>query len=178
MLKPVQHDTEYFMIELTLSQLLREKTKANPSHEFMVYADRDLRFTYAQFDKRVDDLACGLYAIGVRKGDNVGIWATNVPDWLTYMFACARLGAVGLGAADEPRHVLDAGAQGVRLLLVLEAHQLPEAVVAGDDDCAALVKVLRDRRAACLVLPVPALCRAVDLLSVVHDGILAEVRRF
>ena len=84
------------MIELTLSQLLREKTKANPSHEFMVYADRDLRFTYAQFDKRVDDLACGLYAIGVRKGDNVGIWATNVPDWLTYMFACARLGAVGV----------------------------------------------------------------------------------
>ena len=55
-----------------------------------------LRFTYAQFDKRVDDLACGLYAIGVRKGDNVGIWATNVPDWLTYMFACARLGAVAV----------------------------------------------------------------------------------
>ena len=84
------------MIELTLSQLLRDKTKANPEHEFMVYADRDLRFTYAQFDKRVDDLACGLYAIGVRKGDNIGIWATNVPDWLTYMFACARLGAVGV----------------------------------------------------------------------------------
>jgi len=84
------------MIELTLSQLLREKTKANPQQEFMVYADRDLRFTYAQFDKRVDDLACGLYAIGVRKGDNVGIWSTNVPDWLTYMFACARLGAVAV----------------------------------------------------------------------------------
>ena len=50
----------------------------------------------AQFDKRVDDLACGLYAIGVRKGDNVGIWSTNVPDWLTYMFACARLGAVAV----------------------------------------------------------------------------------
>lgn len=84
------------MIELTLSQLLREKTKENPHQEFMVYSDRDLRFTYAQFDKRVDDMACGLYAIGVRKGDNVGIWATNVPDWLTYMFACARLGAVAV----------------------------------------------------------------------------------
>lgn len=84
------------MIELTLSQLLREKTKENPEQEFMVYSDRDLRFSYAQFDKRVDDMACGLYAIGVRKGDNVGIWATNVPDWLTYMFACARLGAVAV----------------------------------------------------------------------------------
>ncbi|MBR5645569.1 MAG: AMP-binding protein [Treponema sp.] len=84
------------MIELTLSKLLREKTLQNPEQEFMVYADRDLRFTYAQFDNRVDHLACGLYAIGVRKGDNVGIWATNVPDWLTYMFACARLGAVAV----------------------------------------------------------------------------------
>ena len=84
------------MIELTLSQLLREKTQKNPKQEFMVYADRDLRFSYEQFDKRVDDMACGLYAIGVRKGDNVGIWATNVPDWLTYMFACARLGAVAV----------------------------------------------------------------------------------
>ena len=84
------------MIELTLSQLLREKTKENPNQEFMVYSDRGLRFTYQEFDKRVDDMAAGLYAIGVRKGDNIGIWATNVPDWLTYMFACARLGAVAV----------------------------------------------------------------------------------
>ena len=84
------------MIELTLSQLLREKTKENPSQEFMVYSDRGLRFTYQEFDKRVDDMAAGLYAIGVRKGDNIGIWATNVPDWLTNMFACARLGAVAV----------------------------------------------------------------------------------
>ena len=84
------------MFEITLNQLLREQTRKYPDNEFMVYADRDLRFTYTQFDKRVDDLACGLYAIGVRKGDNIGIWATNVPDWLTYMFACARLGAVAV----------------------------------------------------------------------------------
>jgi len=84
------------MFDISLSKLLREKTAENPNQEFMVYSDRDLRFSYAQFDKRVDDMAAGLYAIGVRKGDNVGIWATNVPDWLTYMFACARLGAVAV----------------------------------------------------------------------------------
>ena len=84
------------MIELTLNQLLKEKTAENPKQEFMIYADRDLRFTYEEFNNRVDDLACGLYSLGVKKGDNVGIWATNVPDWLTYMFACARLGAVAV----------------------------------------------------------------------------------
>jgi len=33
-------------------------------------------------------------AIGIGKGDHVGIWARNVPDWLTFMFATAKLGAV------------------------------------------------------------------------------------
>jgi len=81
-------------IEKTLSQVLREKTQAHPDHEFIVYSDRNLRFTYAEFDKRVDDLAKGFLAMGIKKGDHVGIWATNVPDWNTVLFACARIGAV------------------------------------------------------------------------------------
>ena len=82
------------MIEKTLSALIREGAEKNPEKEFIVYADRDLRFTYREFDKRVDNLAKGLISIGVRKNDNIGIWATNVPDWLTFMFATARIGAV------------------------------------------------------------------------------------
>ena len=82
------------MLEITLSALLREETKKNPDKEFIVYSDRNLRFTYSEFDKRVDDLAKGLISIGIKKNDNVGIWATNVPDWLTFMFATARIGAV------------------------------------------------------------------------------------
>jgi len=81
-------------IEKTLGQVLREKAQTQPGHDFLVYADRDLRFTYAEFDKRVDDLAKGLLAMGLKKGDHVGIWATNVPDWNTVLFACARLGIV------------------------------------------------------------------------------------
>lgn len=82
------------MLEITLSALLREKTMQDPEREFMVYSDRNLRFTYAQFDKRVSSLAKGLLSIGIKKGDHLGIWATNVPDWLTFMFAASRIGAV------------------------------------------------------------------------------------
>ena len=82
------------MLEKTLSALLRDGAEENPDREFIVYADRDLRFTYSEFDKRVDNLAKGLISIGIGKNDNVGIWATNVPDWLTFMFATARIGAV------------------------------------------------------------------------------------
>ena len=81
-------------IEKTLGQVLREKTQAHPDHDFLVYADRDLRFSYAEFDRRVDALAKGFLALGLKKGDHVGIWATNVPDWNTVLFACARLGIV------------------------------------------------------------------------------------
>ena len=83
---------EYF--EITLGALLREKAQTQPDHDFLVYADRDLRFTYAEFDRRVDDLAKGFLAIGLKKGDHIGIWATNVPDWNTVLFAAARAGMV------------------------------------------------------------------------------------
>jgi len=81
-------------IEKTLGEVLREKVNLHPDHDFIVYSDRNLRFTYAQFDKRVDELAKSFLAMGLKKGDHVGIWATNVPDWNTVLFACARIGAV------------------------------------------------------------------------------------
>ncbi|MDR0400595.1 MAG: AMP-binding protein [Treponema sp.] len=81
-------------IEKTLGQVLREKAQAQPDHDFLVYADRDLRFSYAEFDRRVDEIARGLLAIGLKKGDHVGLWATNVPDWNILLFACARAGMV------------------------------------------------------------------------------------
>ncbi|MCL2066416.1 MAG: AMP-binding protein [Treponema sp.] len=81
-------------IEKTLGGLLCEKAEAQPDHDFIVYADRNLRFTYAEFNKRVTELALGFLSIGLKKGDHVGIWATNVPDWNTVFFACARLGLV------------------------------------------------------------------------------------
>jgi fatty-acyl-CoA synthase len=39
-------------------------------------------------------MAKGLLAIGVERNSHVGIWATNVPDWLTFLYACAKIGAV------------------------------------------------------------------------------------
>jgi len=80
--------------DLTIGALLEEQTARLPHHEFIVYPDRNLRWTFAEFNERVDCLAKGLLAIGIGKGDHVGIWARNVPDWLTFMFATARIGAV------------------------------------------------------------------------------------
>jgi len=80
--------------ELTIGDYLEKQVAELPDHEFVVYPDRDLRWTFREFNTRVDDLAKGLLAIGIGKGDHVGIWARNVPDWITFMFATAKIGAV------------------------------------------------------------------------------------
>lgn len=82
------------LVERTLGDWLEYWAKKTPDREYIVYSDRDLRFTWKQFNKRVDEAALGFLAIGVKKGDHVGIWAQNVPEWLTYMYACAKIGAV------------------------------------------------------------------------------------
>ena len=80
--------------ELTIGDFLEEMVKKDPNQEFMVYPDRNLRFSYKEFDERVNLLAKGLLEIGIKKGDHVGIWAKNVPDWLTIMFATSKIGVV------------------------------------------------------------------------------------
>ncbi len=82
------------LIKDTLGDILEKWATETPDKDFMVYADRGLRFTYKDFNERVDCLAKGLLYIGIKKGDHIGVWATNVPDWLTFFFAASKIGAI------------------------------------------------------------------------------------
>ncbi|MGK5632866.1 AMP-binding protein, partial [Streptomyces sp. URMC 123] len=52
------------------------------------------RWTYAAFDRAVDDVGRGLLALGVAKGDRVALWSGNAAEWALTQFAAARAGAV------------------------------------------------------------------------------------
>ena len=82
------------LYDRTLGQWLEHWAEHTPDKEYIVYSDRNLRFTWKQFNQRVDDMAKGLIAIGVERDTHVGIWAANVPDLLTLLYACAKIGAV------------------------------------------------------------------------------------
>lgn len=84
------------LFDRTLSDWLEHWAKETPNHEYIVYSDRDLRFTWKEFNARVDSMAKGLLAVGVTNGSHVGIWAQNVPDWLTFLYACAKIGAIAV----------------------------------------------------------------------------------
>lgn len=80
----------------TLGQILDSTIARVPHNDAVVYVDRDFRRTWHEFGKDVDVLAKGLMGLGVKPGEKVAVWASNVPFWVGFMFACARIGAIFL----------------------------------------------------------------------------------
>ena len=83
-----------FTSDERLGDLLDKCIRNHPDNDAIVYVDRDLRLSWKEWGVAVDQVAKGLMAMGVQKGDKVAVWATNVPDWITLMFATAKIGAI------------------------------------------------------------------------------------
>ncbi|MBE6523972.1 MAG: AMP-binding protein [Thermoplasmata archaeon] len=77
-----------------LGDLLDKCIRNHPDNDAIVYVDRELRLSWREWGVEVDRVAKGLMAMGVEKGEKVAVWATNVPDWITLMFATAKIGAI------------------------------------------------------------------------------------
>ena len=60
-------------------------------------------WTFADFAKRVDEVAKGLVALGVERGDRVAIWVSNRPEWLFAFFAATRIGAIAVPMSTKLR---------------------------------------------------------------------------
>jgi fatty-acyl-CoA synthase len=81
-------------LEFTVGGLLDHIAARYPGHDALVYPERDIRYSYAEFNQRCRQVAKGLLRLGVKKGDNVSIWAYNVPEWAMLQFATAKIGAI------------------------------------------------------------------------------------
>lgn len=82
------------LLNVTIGGLLEAKAKLHPNHEAVVYADRNLRMTYEQFNQHCRKVARGLMKLGIEKGEHIAAWSTNTPEWLTCQFATGKMGAV------------------------------------------------------------------------------------
>jgi fatty-acyl-CoA synthase len=60
----------------------------------LVSRHQGIRWTYAELHERVERCARALLAVGVEKGDRVGIWSPNNAEWVIVQFATAKIGAV------------------------------------------------------------------------------------
>ncbi|MGA5304823.1 AMP-binding protein [Nucisporomicrobium flavum] len=108
--------------------LLGETIGANLERTVAAFGDREAlvdvptgrRWTYAEFDAAVNDVARGLLARDIAKGDRVGIWAPNCAEWVLVQYATAKIGAILVNVNPAYRtHELDyvVRQSGMRLLV-------------------------------------------------------------
>jgi fatty-acyl-CoA synthase len=121
---------------------------ANPDREALVDVPSGRRWTYAQLDADVDQLARGLMAAGVAKGDRVGIWALNCPEWVLVQYATAKIGAILVNVNPSYRqHELAYALKqsGMRLLVSMAAYRTTDyraMIEAVRPECPALEQVV------------------------------------
>ncbi|MEM8922625.1 MAG: AMP-binding protein [Actinomycetota bacterium] len=82
------------LIEQTIDRNFRRTVATQAEREALVVRHQDIRWTYAELDARIDELARALVARGFVKGDRIGIWAPNCAEWVLVQYATARIGVI------------------------------------------------------------------------------------
>lgn len=82
------------LLDYTFPDILDRMCEEFPNQYAFRYTELDYTRTYPEFRDDVDNFARTLLALGVKKGDHVAIWATNVPAWYITFWASTKIGAV------------------------------------------------------------------------------------
>jgi fatty-acyl-CoA synthase len=86
--------TDIPILEETIGANFERTVAANPGGDAVVDMASGRRWTYAELNDGVDVLARGLMALGIDRGERVGIWAPNCPEWTMVQYATAKIGAI------------------------------------------------------------------------------------
>jgi fatty-acyl-CoA synthase len=81
------------LLDLTIGALLDRTASRFPDGLAVVSRHQSQRMTWAELSLAADRVARGLSALGIRRGDRVGIWSTNCIEWVMMHMGCARAGA-------------------------------------------------------------------------------------
>ncbi len=82
------------LLDKTIGQALEEAALRNPSGDAIVSRHQGLRLSYRDLQREVERTARGLWGLGVRPGDRVGMWAANCVEWVFLQVATTHIGAV------------------------------------------------------------------------------------
>ncbi|NRR20534.1 AMP-binding protein [Brevibacillus sp. MS2.2] len=78
----------------TIGNMLDDTASKYQEKEALVYHERGLRYTFGEFQAICNQAARGFMSLGIQKGENIAIWAKNVPEWVISQFATAKMGGV------------------------------------------------------------------------------------
>ena len=82
------------LIGATIGDLFDRVADQVPNNEALVSHHQDVRYTYCELQGLCNEFARGLLALGVEKGDRIGIWAPNWAEWVIAQFATPKIGAI------------------------------------------------------------------------------------
>ncbi|XP_062263341.1 medium-chain acyl-CoA ligase ACSF2, mitochondrial-like [Platichthys flesus] len=82
------------LLSHTVSQSLDATAQRWPDREAVVFLQDGVRKTFAQFQQDVDKAAAGLLALGLKRGDRLGVWGPNTYEWILFQFASAKAGII------------------------------------------------------------------------------------
>ncbi|WP_027366203.1 AMP-binding protein [Desulfotruncus alcoholivorax] len=80
--------------QITIGDLLDRSAGRYPQNEAVVYPEKNIRYTYRQFQHECNKVAKGLMALGIKRGEHIAILAPNIQEWVITQFASAKMGAV------------------------------------------------------------------------------------
>ncbi|HET9645321.1 MAG TPA: AMP-binding protein, partial [Burkholderiaceae bacterium] len=86
--------TDVPLSTLTIPVLLAQTAARWPDRPAVAFQEQGVRWSWSQFAAEADRLAAGLSALGLKRGDRVGIWSPNRVEWLVTQFATARIGVI------------------------------------------------------------------------------------
>ena len=78
----------------TIGQNLDRTASRFPDTEALVVRSQGVRWTYRELVARSEAFAAGLLALGIKRGDRVGIWSLNNSEWVVTQFATAKAGII------------------------------------------------------------------------------------
>ena len=82
------------LIGSTIGDLFDRVAARLPMQEALVSCHQGVRWTYQQLREQIDLFARGLLALGLHKGDRIGIWSPNHAEWVVAQFATAKIGTI------------------------------------------------------------------------------------
>lgn len=82
------------LIGKTIGDMFSEIAEKYPDNDAIVSIHQGKRYTYRELQKELDRAAKGFIALGMKKGDRLAIWATNIAEWIITQFATAKAGII------------------------------------------------------------------------------------
>ncbi|MEZ4571692.1 MAG: AMP-binding protein [Thermomicrobiales bacterium] len=82
------------LIGATIGDLFDRVAEQMPDNEALVSRHEGKRFSYRELQHACNEFARGLMALGIKKGDRIGIWAPNWTEWVIAQFATPKIGAI------------------------------------------------------------------------------------